>query len=133
MRIDAIDHLVLTVENIDRSCAFYHDVLGMNVVGFGGVGAPRTALSFGTQKINLHQSDRIPDRNVLKPTPGSADFCLVTQSTIDEVVRHLGQCGVEIIEGPVARTGAIGAIVSVYIRDPDLNLVEIARYVDAPA
>ncbi len=132
MQIDSIDHLVLTVENIDRSGAFYRDVLGMNIVHFGSADTPRTALTFGRQKINLHQANRIPDPNVLKPTPGSADFCLITTTPIDDVITHLRRCHVAVIEGPVTRTGAIGAIVSVYIRDPDLNLVEIACYVDTP-
>ena len=128
MNIASIDHFVITVENIERTCDFYRRALGMQIQQFGSIAAPRTALLFGTQKINLHQRDRIPDPNVLKPTPGAADFCLITTVAMADVVAHLRGLGIPIIEGPIARTGAVGAIESIYIRDPDLNLVEIANY-----
>jgi catechol 2,3-dioxygenase-like lactoylglutathione lyase family enzyme len=128
LKIESLDHLVLTVASIDQSVAFYTTVLGMTVQRFGSQDVPRIALAFGRQKINLHQLDRIPDANVLKPMPGTADFCLITAQTIEEVVAHLAACGVPVIEGPVIRTGAVGKIRSVYVRDPDLNLVEIACY-----
>jgi catechol 2,3-dioxygenase-like lactoylglutathione lyase family enzyme len=131
LKIESLDHLVLTVASIDQSVAFYTTVLGMTVQRFGSQDVPRIALAFGRQKINLHQLDRIPDANVLKPMPGTADFCLITAQTIEEVVAHLAACGVPVIEGPVIRTGAVGKIQSVYVRDPDLNLVEIARYLNA--
>ena len=129
MRIDHIDHFVLTVASIEATCAFYKRVLGMKVVRFESVGTPRVALAFGNQKINLHQADAVPDPNVLKPTPGSADFCLITKTPMDEVRAHLARQNVAVITGPVHRTGAAGKIYSVYIRDPDLNLVEISNYV----
>lgn len=127
--VASIDHFVLTVADVDRSLAFYSKVLGMSVVRFGTAEKPRVALAFGHQKINLHPAHAIPDPNVLKPTPGSADFCLLTRTPLDAVMAHLAQCGVEVIEGPVMRTGAEGPIRSVYVRDPDLNLVEIANRV----
>ncbi len=130
IRIDHIDHFVLTVANIETSCAFYKRVLGMKVVRFESIGTPRVALAFGNQKINLHQADAVPDPNVLKPTPGSADFCLITKTPMEEVRAHLARERVAVITGPVHRTGATGKIYSVYIRDPDLNLVEIANYSD---
>ena len=125
--IDHIDHFVLTVASIEATCAFYSRVLGMEVVRFESMGTPRVALAFGTQKINLHQADAVPDPNVLKPTPGSADFCLITKTPMEEVRAHLARENVAVILGPVQRTGATGKLLSVYIRDPDLNLVEIAN------
>lgn len=128
--IDHIDHFVLTVASIDATCDFYTRVLGMRVQRFESMGTARVALTFGNQKINLHRADAVPDPNVLKPTPGSADFCLITKTPMDEVCQSLVRENVAIILGPVNRTGAIGKLLSVYIRDPDLNLVEIANYVD---
>ncbi len=130
MNIASIDHFVLTVVNIEQTCEFYGRVLGMQVQTFGTPATPRTALVFGSQKINLHQVDRLPDPNVLKPSPGSADFCLIATTPIAEVIAHLQELNIPIIEGPIRRTGAIGVIESIYIRDPDLNLVEIANYIN---
>ena len=125
MNIERLDHLVLTVADIDRTCAFYTRVLGMEVVHFG---EGRTALKFGQQKINLHPADRIPGLVADKPTPGSGDLCFITTVPLAEVVTHLDRCGVSIVAGPGPRAGAIGTIQSVYIRDPDENLVEISNY-----
>ena len=125
MDIARLDHLVLTVADIERSCAFYTRVLGMEVIRFG---EDRTALRFGRQKINLHQADAIPGLVADKPTPGSGDLCFITEVPLSEVVAHLQACGVAIIAGPGPRAGAIGTIQSVYIRDPDQNLVEISNY-----
>lgn len=127
MKIDRIDHFVLTVADVDATCRFYVTALGMQVVRFGTAEKPRVALAFGQQKINLHAAHAIPDPNVLKPTPGSADFCLITSTPLADVVAHLKAHSVAIIEGPIRRTGATGPIDSVYIRDPDLNLVEISN------
>jgi catechol 2,3-dioxygenase-like lactoylglutathione lyase family enzyme len=127
MKIDRIDHFVLTVADVDATCRFYVTALGMRVVRFGTAEKPRVALAFGQQKINLHAAHAIPDPNVLKPTPGSADFCLITSTPLADVVAHLKAHSVAIIEGPIRRTGATGPIDSVYIRDPDLNLVEISN------
>jgi catechol 2,3-dioxygenase-like lactoylglutathione lyase family enzyme len=124
-RIDRIDHFVLTVRDIDATCDFYSRVLGMEVVRFG---AGRTALRFGAQKINLHPLRNDIALKAAQPTPGSADICLVTGTPLREVIAHLESCRVAVIEGPGERAGALGAIVSVYFRDPDGNLVEVSNY-----
>lgn len=124
MRIDAIDHLVLTVKDIEASCSFYSRILGMDVVTFGG---DRKALAFGSQKINLHQYRHEFAPKAHHPTPGSADLCFLTATPLQQVMAHLVSCNVAIIEGPVQRTGARGPILSVYLRDPDHNLIEIAN------
>lgn len=124
MHIDHLDHLVLTVASIQRSCDFYQRVLGMDVVTFKG---GRKALSFGQQKINLHEHGREFEPKALAPTPGSADLCFIAATPLNEVIAELGAMGVPIEEGPVKRTGATGPIRSVYIRDPDRNLVEISN------
>lgn len=125
MKIDRVDHFVLTVASIDATCDFYSNVLGMEVVEFAG---GRKALVFGAQKINLHQRGKEFEPKALTPTPGSGDFCLISAVPIEEVVAHLESCGVKIEEGIVPRTGATGSIKSVYLRDPDQNLVEISVY-----
>lgn len=125
MTIDRLDHLVLTVRDVEATCAFYSRVLGMEVVTFAG---GRRALKFGQQKINLHPAEAPVAPHAMHPTPGSADLCLVTTSTMAEVLVHLEAQGVFVTEGPVPRTGAMGPITSVYFRDPDLNLVEVAVY-----
>jgi catechol 2,3-dioxygenase-like lactoylglutathione lyase family enzyme len=126
MKIGRIDHFVLTVRDIEATCAFYSRVLGMEVVTFAG---GRKALAFGAQKLNLHLAGKEFEPKADRPTPGSGDFCLITEVPIPEVIAHLASCGVEIIEGPVARTGATGPIRSVYFRDPDRNLVEVSNCV----
>lgn len=125
MEIDAIDHIVLTVKDIDATCTFYSYVLGMRVITFAG---NRKALLFGQQKINLHQYGNEFEPKATTPLPGSADLCFTTSTPLSEVIAHLQQSGVAILEGPVARTGAVGAISSVYFRDPDGNLIEVANY-----
>jgi catechol 2,3-dioxygenase-like lactoylglutathione lyase family enzyme len=124
MRIDRLDHFVLTVADIERSCDFYARVLGMEITTFG---SGRKALRFGSQKINLHEAGREFEPKAHEPTPGSADFCLITDTPIESVVRHLDQLDIPIEEGPVLRTGTSGSILSVYIRDPDRNLVELSN------
>jgi catechol 2,3-dioxygenase-like lactoylglutathione lyase family enzyme len=126
--IDRIDHLVLTVADIGQTVDFYVRVLGMEPVTFGG---GRRALRFGCHKLNLHQAGRELEPKARRPTPGSADLCLVTTTPLDRVVDHLRAQGVPVEEGPVARTGATGPITSVYFRDPDGNLVEVSTYNDA--
>jgi catechol 2,3-dioxygenase-like lactoylglutathione lyase family enzyme len=125
MHIEQLDHLVLTVRDIERSIAFYVDVLGMRALSFGD---NRRALVFGEQKINLHPADAPIAPHAAQPTPGSADLCFITQTPIAEVVEHLATHGVEMEAGPVPRTGARGPIVSVYFRDPDDNLIEVSNY-----
>ena len=128
MEIDRIDHVVMTVRDIDATCAFYARVLGMRIVTFAG---GRKALAFGRQKINLHLAGREFEPKAAHPTPGSVDLCLIANGTLDDVVAHLRACDVAIVEGPVAKTGAVGPIRSVYFRDPDANLIEVSTY-DAP-
>jgi catechol 2,3-dioxygenase-like lactoylglutathione lyase family enzyme len=125
MKIARLDHLVLTVADIARTCEFYTQVLGMEVVRFG---EGRTALRFGRQKINLHPADDIPGLVAHRPTPGSGDLCFIAETPLAEVVAHLESLGVAIVAGPGPRAGAVGTIQSVYIRDPDENLVEISNY-----
>ncbi len=128
MNVEAIDHIVLTVRNLDVTCAFYAQTLGMRVITFA---SGRKALSFGKQKINLHPYGQEFEPKAQKPTPGSADLCFVTAIPIPKVIEHLTVSGVELLEGPVKRTGAVGNIMSVYFRDPDGNLIEIANYESA--
>ncbi len=125
MKIDRLDHVVLTVRDIEATCAFYVRVLGMEAVTFAG---GRKALRFGEQKINLHQAGREFEPKAARPTPGAADLCFVAATPLAEVIAHFKRCAVEIVEGPVQRTGANGPIRSVYLRDPDGNLIEVSNY-----
>lgn len=124
MQIDHLDHLVLTVTNIEATCAFYERVLGMAVITFG---EGRKALAFGQQKINLHEAGREFEPKAQRPTPGSADLCFITSVPLKDVMAHLRANEVTIIEGPVQRTGATGTLLSVYFRDPDGNLIEVSN------
>ena len=124
MKIDHLDHLVLTVKDIDATVSFYQRVLGMDVTVFG---EGRKALSFGVQKINLHQHGKEFEPKAERPTPGSADLCFITSMPLLEVHAHLASCNVAVMEGPIKRTGATGPILSVYFRDPDLNLIEVSN------
>lgn len=128
MKVDSLDHLVLTVKNVETTCAFYVQVLGMEAVTFG---AGRKALQFGVQKINLHEYGSEFEPKAQTPAPGSADICLLTSVPIAQVAQHLEANGVAVLEGPVRRTGAVGPIVSVYFRDPDGNLIELSNYMSA--
>jgi catechol 2,3-dioxygenase-like lactoylglutathione lyase family enzyme len=125
MRIARLDHLVLTVRDITATCDFYERVLGMTVVTFG---AGRKALAFGSQKINLHEAGREFEPKAARPTPGSADLCLIADGPLAAAIAHLEACGVALLAGPVDRTGALGPIRSVYFRDPDDNLIEVSTY-----
>jgi len=125
MKIDRLDHLVLTVKDISSTCTFYENVLGMQVVNFGN---NRKALIFGNQKINLHEKGKEFEPKAQHPTPGSADLCFITSTPLSEVESHLKELNIEIIEGPVKRTGATGNIISIYFRDPDMNLIEVSNY-----
>jgi catechol 2,3-dioxygenase-like lactoylglutathione lyase family enzyme len=127
MKIDRLDHLVLTVKSIPATCEFYARVLGMDILTFGD---NRKALAFGSQKINLHEFGKEVEPKAHRPTPGSSDLCFLTRLSIKDVMEHLNQCGVQILEGPVKRTGALGPIESVYFRDPDLNLIEVSNYTE---
>jgi catechol 2,3-dioxygenase-like lactoylglutathione lyase family enzyme len=127
MKISHLDHLVLTVQDIEKTCEFYTQVLGMEAVTFG---EQRRALKFGQQKLNLHLIGHEFEPKAKQPTTGAIDFCLVTETSLEEVKLHLEEWGVAIELGIVPRTGAMGAIDSIYIRDPDGNLIEIAQYQD---
>jgi catechol 2,3-dioxygenase-like lactoylglutathione lyase family enzyme len=124
MELDAIDHLVLTVRDIPASVAFYTRVLGMREVVFGD---ERRALAFGLSKLNLHQAGREFEPKAAHPAPGAIDLCLLVRTPIAEVVRQLAALDVAIEAGPVERTGAQGPILSVYVRDPDGNLIELSN------
>jgi catechol 2,3-dioxygenase-like lactoylglutathione lyase family enzyme len=125
MKIDSIDHVVLTVKDIEKTCEFYSKVMGMEIVAFG---EGRKALTFGTQKINLQKLGRESTLIADKPTSGSADICFVSSLPLTDVVAHLSACGVKLIGGPVERSGARGLMMSVYFRDPDMNLIEVSHY-----
>ena len=125
---DRLDHFVLTVRDLRAAIEFYTRVLGMQEVTFG---AARKALAFGRQKINLHLSGREFEPKALKPVPGAIDLCFIAATPLAEVIEHVKACGVAIVEGPVPKTGALGPMQSIYLRDPDGNLVEISNYEDA--
>lgn len=125
MQVSRLDHLVLTVASIEATVDFYTRVLNMEAVTFG---AGRTALLFGSSKINLHEAGREFEPRALHPTPGSADICLIVDDDITDVIAGLTAAGIAIEEGPVPRTGATGPIVSCYLRDPDRNLIELSNY-----
>lgn len=125
MRVSGLDHLVLTVASIEASCDFYSEVLGMEVVTFG---EGRKALKFGSQKFNLHEKGKEFEPKALTPCTGSADICLIVEEKLELVVSELVSKGIEIENGPILRTGAVGPINSVYIRDPDRNLIELSNY-----
>ena len=132
IEIERIDHFVMRVKDVDATCDFYTRALGMEVITFGrdGIGqdeVTRRALRFGQHKINLHPDDTDWYR-AKDPRCGGEDFCLITETPIDEVVAHLEASGVEIEVGPSDRSGALGTIRSVYFRDPDGNLVEVSNY-----
>jgi catechol 2,3-dioxygenase-like lactoylglutathione lyase family enzyme len=122
--LDQLDHLVLTVSNIDAAIDFYTEVLGMDPITLDG----RKALTFGTQTIKLHQRGHEFKPHAAHPTPGSADLCFITSVPLDEVIRYVTELRVHIEAGPLERNGAMGKIHSIYIRDPDRNLIEVANY-----
>ncbi|PWW02872.1 catechol 2,3-dioxygenase-like lactoylglutathione lyase family enzyme [Paenibacillus cellulosilyticus] len=124
--INRLDHFVLTVRNLDATIQFYTSVLQMTEETFG---AGRKALRFGNQKINLHQAGHEFEPKANNPLPGSADLCFITDMDMENVISHLHKHNVTIVEGPVTRTGALGPILSVYVRDPDHNLIELSQYV----
>lgn len=123
MKIRQLDHLVLTVRDIESTARFYSTILGMEVVTFGD---KRKALRIGDQKINLHPAGLEFEPKASNPTPGAADVCLLTDTPLAKVIAELQAEHIPIIEGPVERIGASGPILSIYIRDPDGNLIEIA-------
>lgn len=126
--IERLDHLVLTVDDIERTKRFYTSALGMRVETFAG---GRFALKFGNQKINLHERGKEFEPKAKRPAPGSADLCFILAVPLEDAIRHLEKIGVPIEEGPVRRTGANGPILSVYFRDPDGNLIEVSEPLEA--
>lgn len=125
MKIQRIDHIVLTVASIERTLQFYSTVLSFEIVSFGN---NRKALTFGNQKINLHEKGKEFEPKADKPTCGSADLCFIAETPIENILAELKEKEIDIIEGIVERTGATGKIKSVYFRDPDKNLVEVSNY-----
>jgi catechol 2,3-dioxygenase-like lactoylglutathione lyase family enzyme len=123
--ISRIDHFVLTVHSLETTCEFYQRVLGFKRID--APGRP-TALTFGNQKINIHEIQHTFDPKAATPTPGAGDFCLITERALAEVRSHIEACGVVIEVGPVKRSGAQGAMTSLYFRDSDGNLVEVSEY-----
>lgn len=126
MRVQRIDHVVLTVADIERTIAFYQRVLGMNAVTFG---EGRRALAFGDQKLNLHQAGREFEPKARRPTPGAIDLCFTSDVPVGEVADHLRDLGIAIELGPVDKTGARAQLRSIYFRDPDGNLIEVSNEV----
>ena len=126
--IDLLDHFVLTVRSIEAACDFYTRVLGMAVVTFGDGRKALQFGEFGEHKINLHEAGREFEPKASRPTPGSGDVCFITRTPLERVMNRMRSCNIEILEGPVKRTGAKGPIESIYVRDPDGNLIEIANY-----
>ncbi len=124
MNIVQLDHLVLTVTDISATVDFYTRVLGMREIAFG---AGRIALKFGDQKINLHQAGKEFEPKAKLPTPGSADLCFIAETPVEQIVEELIQANVPVEEGPMERTGAKSKLVSVYVCDPDGNLIEISN------
>ena len=125
IKMDRIDHLVLTVASVEETCVFYSKILGMAVVTFG---ANRKALAFGDQKINLHEQGREFEPKAQRPTPGAGDLCLIASDPLEAVIAHLREHQIPIEAGPIERTGAQGTLHSIYIRDPDRNLIEVSNY-----
>jgi catechol 2,3-dioxygenase-like lactoylglutathione lyase family enzyme len=122
--MDSLDHLVLTVASIDFTADFYTEVLGMELITIDG----RKALAFGEQMIKLQQRGHEVNPKAGHATPGSADICFITSTPLEEVISHLSEQKIRIEEGPIERNGAMGKMRSIYLRDPDKNLVEISNY-----
>lgn len=125
MNLASIDHIVLTVKDINATVHFYESVLGMTKESFG---EGRVALKFGNQKINLHEYGNEFEPKADTPKPGSEDLCFISETSLEKAMEHVRNEGVAILEGPVRRTGATGPILSFYFRDPDRNLIEVSNY-----
>ena len=123
--IKRLDHMVLTVANIDETCNFYQQLLKLEVITFNG---DRKALKVGNQKINLHKAGCELSPCAHRPTPGAADLCFIVETSLNDLLSHLSACGVPVELGPVERTGVFGPMTSLYVRDPDKNLVELSSY-----
>ena len=128
--LNSIDHIVLTVKDLNKTITFYRDVLGVQIEYFGE-NKDRVALKFGTQKINLHLWQHEFEPKAKAPTPGAIDICFLSNTSLTKIIEHLHQMNIVIVEGPIERTGAQGKILSIYIRDPDENLLEIANLLES--
>ncbi len=126
MKIIGIDHLVITVKDIDETVAFYTRILGMTAITFA---EGRKGLVFGAQKINLHKAGEEIMPHSQNPVPGSTDICFITETPMPQVISHLASCSIEILAGPLQKSGAAGPLLSIYIKDPDSNLIEIANQI----
>lgn len=126
IRIKSLDHLVITASDLQATIDFYTRVLGMEHVAFGN---NLHAVQFGDQKFNIHDTSTDVSPKAKNIVPGSADFCLICETPVSQVILHLADCGIEIEEGPVTRSGAAGTLESVYFRDPDGNLVEVSNVI----
>lgn len=126
--ISHIDHLVVTVTSLEATCSFYQRILGFERKDVPG---RPTSLSFGNCKLSVHEVGRTFEPKAYAPTPGSADFCLVTKEDLGSIIKRLRAEQVPVEEGPVKRNGARGEMMSIYFRDPDQNLIEISQYHDA--
>jgi catechol 2,3-dioxygenase-like lactoylglutathione lyase family enzyme len=126
MTVARLDHLVLTVRNLEATIDFYTTVIGMRATTFG---EGRHALEFGEQKINLHRAGHEFEPKAHAATPGSADLCFILAGTVDDALETLAEHGVPVLQGPLVRTGAVGTLRSVYFRDPDGNLIEVSEYI----
>lgn len=126
-QITHLDHLVLTVVDVELTCEFYTRVMGFDIVTYRG---GRKALAFENQKINLHEIENKFDLTAALPMAGSADLCFLTETPIDDIIEHIASCGVNLLHGPTHRTGATGPILSIYFRDPDGNLIEVANKIN---
>ncbi len=127
MIISHLDHLVLTVRNLEATCDFYAGVLGMEVVTFGN---GRKSLKFGDQKINLHEAGKEVEPKAARPTAGAADLCFITDTPLEKVLDELRESKTAVLSGIVERTGAVCRIRSVYLRDPDGNLIELSNLLE---
>ena len=125
VRVVSLDHLVITVQDIPQAIKFYVEILGMTEVTFGD---NRKALSYGQQKINLHKFGEEFEPKAAAALPGSADLCFIIDGELEEFIEHLNDNNIEILQGPISRTGALGVLNSVYVRDPDQNLIELSSY-----
>ena len=130
MEVDRFDHVVFAVRDVDRTCAFFARVLGMEKITFDG---GRVALGFGRHKINLHQAGREYQPRAAQALPGTQDLCFITRVPLAEAMAHARACGVGVELGPVRKSGALGEMQSFYFRDPDGNLVEVSNYPEGTA
>ena len=130
MKLEKIDHVVITVKDLKKTIDFYTNILGMKLEKFSSSldnDQIRYAVSFGSQKINIHEEKKPIKPNALNPSSGSMDICFISKNKINDWVHHLVQKGINIEIGPERKTGALGPILSIYIRDPDFNLIEISN------